>query len=69
MSPLLVIGCASKKPAPIPGYTGITSEATAVSGNLGKVREGSEGVKTHLKDSLTLLNQLDQKAAALLGNP
>lgn len=65
---LLVIGCATKKPAAIP-YTGITTEATAVSGNLTKVREGGEGVRSHIRTSRHLLDQLDQKAAALLGNP
>jgi hypothetical protein len=69
MFPLLVIGCASKKPASIPQYTGITTEATAVSGNLTKVREGGEGVRSHIRTSRQLLDQLDQKAAALLGNP
>jgi hypothetical protein len=65
----LVVGCAAKKPASIPQYTGITTAATAVSGNLTKVREGGEGVRSHIRTSRQLLDQLDQKAAALLGNP
>jgi hypothetical protein len=62
---LLITGCVTK-PAPAPNYTGITTQAEAVSGNLGKVREGSEGVRARLRESSALLDQLDQKAAALL---
>jgi hypothetical protein len=61
---ILVIGCAAPKPAP--QYTGLTTHAGAVSGSLGKVREGGEGVRSHLRESSALLDQLDQKAAALL---
>lgn len=64
--PLLLIGGCVTKPAPAPNYTGITTQAEAVSGNLGKVREGGEGVRARLRESSNLLDQLDQKAAALL---
>lgn len=65
----LVLGCATRKPSALPQYTGLTTQAGAVSGNLGKVREGGEGVRIHLRDSSKLLDQLDQKAAALLTTP
>lgn len=63
---VLVVGGCATKPAPAPNYTGITTQAEAVSGNLGKVREGGEGVRARLRESAALLDQLDQKAAALL---
>lgn len=63
---VLVVGGCAHKPAPTPAYTGITTQAEAVSGNLGKVREGGEGVRARLRESSNLLDQLDQKAAALL---
>jgi hypothetical protein len=65
-SAILVVGCAAPKSAPLPQYTGLTTHAGAVSGSLGKVREGGEGVRSHLRESSALLDQLDQKAAALL---
>lgn len=62
----LVFGSCAHKPAPTPAYTGIATQSEAVSGNLGKVREGGEGVRARLRESSNLLDQLDQKAAALL---
>jgi hypothetical protein len=64
--PLLVAGCVAKKPAAMPQYTGLTSQAGAVSGNLGHAREGGEGVRSHLRESTALLDRLDNKAASLL---
>ena len=62
---LLISGCATK-PTASPNYTGITTQAEAVSGNLGKVREAGEGVRARLRESSALLDQLDQKVATLL---